>query len=199
MQGRALRHNDHGIDTSLAEQIVDPRFRLVHRAEAGHLDALFRSTDDRKLRDRLQIVLMAHRGRVRQDIATDLGIHRIGVTRWLNAYCQSGHDGLLPSKAKGKAAKIPDHLAEQIKAWVIAGPASCGLDRANWTHEELADHLYKTHGIKTSRSAMQRFCKKIDIRPYRPTYRFLRADPAKQTKAKGDLAGLKKTRMASLV
>jgi hypothetical protein len=41
---------------------------------------------------------------------------------------------------------------------------------------------------------MQRFCKKIGVRPYRPTYRFLRADPVKQEAAKEDLADLKKRR-----
>ena len=163
------------------------------QAEADRLEGLFRTTQDRKLRDRLQVVLMAHRGRAHQDIAADLGIHRIGVTRWLNAYCQGGLDGLLPKQAKGKAANIPDALADQVRRWVIDGPAACGLDRANWTHEELADHLLKTHGIKTSRSAMQRFCSKIDIRPYRPTYRFLRGDAAKQEAAKEDLAALKKS------
>src|SRR5438270_9647201 len=125
-------------------------------AEADHLERLFRSTDDRKLRDRLQIVLMAHRGRPRQDIARDLGIHRISVTRWLNAYCERGLDGLGPRKAKGNTAKIPAALADAIRRWVIDGPAQQGLDRANWTHEELADHLFKTHSIKTSRSAMHR-------------------------------------------
>jgi transposase len=163
------------------------------QAEADRLEELFRSTRDRKLRDRLQIVLMAHRGRPRQDIASDLGIHRIGVTRWLNAYCERGLDGLLPKRAKGRAAQIPDTMADEIRRWVIDGPAACGLDRANWTHEELAGHLLKTRGIQTSRSAMHRFCAKIDIRPYRPTYRFLRADPAKQEKAEEDLAGLKKS------
>jgi transposase len=163
------------------------------RAEADRLEELFRSTSDRKLRDRLQIVLMAHRGRAHQDIAADLGIHRIGVTRWLNAYCQGGLGALAPRKPKGKAASIPEGLADEIKAWVIGGPVSCGLDRANWTHEELAGHLFKTHGVKTSRSAVQRFCAKIDIRPYRPTYRYLRGDPAKQAAAKEDLAGLKKS------
>lgn len=163
------------------------------QAEADRLEGLFRSTEDRKLRDRLQIVLMAHRGRPRKDIATDLGIHRIGVTRWLNAYCERGLDGLFPKKAKGNTAKIPAQLAGEIRRWVIEGPAACGLDRANWTHEELAENLFKTHGVKTSRSAMHRFCAKIDIRPYRPTYRFLRADPAKQEEAKEDLTGLKKS------
>ena len=52
---------------------------------------------------------------------------------------------------------------DEVKKWVIEGPAEQGLDRANWTHEELADHLLKTKGIRTSRSAVQRFCAKIDI------------------------------------
>lgn len=161
--------------------------------EVDRLEALFRSTEDRKFRDRLQIVLMAHRGRARQDIATDLGIHRIGVTRWLNAYCGGGLGALAPKKRKGKAASIPDSMAGEIRRWVIDGPAACGLDRANWTHEELAGHLKTTHGIKTSRSAMQRFCSGIDVRLYRPTYRFLRADAAKQEAAKEDLEALKKS------
>ena len=156
--------------------------------EADRLDALFRSTADRKLRDRLQIVLMAHRGRQHQDIAADLGVHRKTVTRWLNAYCAGGLDALRPKKAPGKPGKIPAALADEVRQWVIDGPAKPGLDRANWTHEELADHLRKTKGIQTSRSAVQRFCSRIDIRPYRPTYHHERGDPAKQAGAKENLA-----------
>jgi hypothetical protein len=33
-------------------------------------------------------------------------------------------------------------LADEIRRWVIEGPAQQGLDRAGWTHEELADQLY---------------------------------------------------------
>ena len=98
-----------------------------------------------------------------------------------------------PRKAPGKSGTIPADLADEVKRWVIGGPASQGLDRANWTHEELADHLLKAKGIRTSRSAVQRFCSRIGIRPYRPTYRFLRADPAKQAKAREELADLKKS------
>jgi transposase len=177
---------------------VDPEQEaaMIHiqlsQAETDRLEEQFRSTQDRKLRDRLQIVLMAHRGRPRKDIAKDLGIHRIGVTRWLNAYCERGIEGLLPSKAKGCAPSIPAAMTDEIRRWVIEGPAKQGLDRANWTHEELADHLFKTHGVKTSRSAMHRFCNRVGIRPYRPTYRYLRGDPDKQAQAQEDLAGLKK-------
>jgi transposase len=160
------------------------------QAEADRLESLFRSTDDRTLRDRLQIVRMAHRGRARQDIAADLGVDRRAVTRWVNAYCDRGLDGLRPRKPGGKAGHIPAALADEVKQWVIGGPASQGLDRANWTHEELADHLLKAKGIRTSRSAVQRFCSKIDIRLYRPTYRHDRGDPGKQARAEEELVAL---------
>jgi transposase len=161
-------------------------------AEIEQLEQTFRTTEDRKLRDRAQIVLLAQRGHQHQDIAAALCIHRRSVQRWLNAYLERGLDGLIPRKAKGAAGKIPPQMADEIKQWVIGGPAQQGLDRANWTYEELADHLFKTHGIRTSRSAMHRFCSRIAIRPYRPTYRYLRGDPVQQAQAKEDIADLKK-------
>lgn len=160
--------------------------------EVVGLDREFRRADDRKYRDRVQIILMAHRGRKYQDIAADLGVNRRTVNRWINAYLDRGLDALRPRKARGAEPKIPPDLAGVVRGWVIGGPAKQGLDRANWTHAELADHLLKTQGIRASRSAMQRFCSKIGIRVYRPTYRFLRADPAKQARAQEELAALKK-------
>ena len=44
-------------------------------------------------------------------------------------------------------------MAEGVRRWVIEGPAKQGLNRANWTHAELAEHLYRLHGIRASRSA----------------------------------------------
>lgn len=166
------------------------RIHLSDR-EASRLEQAFLQATDRKLRDRLQIIRLAHRGRPHQDIAADLGITPRTVQKWLNAYLDRGLDGLKPRKAKGQAPAVPDHLAPEIRRWVIEGPAGQGLDRANWTHAELADHLRKTHGITASRSAMQRFCRRHGIRPYRPTYRHLRGDPVKQAQAAEELADLR--------
>ena len=160
-------------------------------AEAERLEQAFRQESEAKFKDRIQIVRLASRNRPHQDIAQDLATTPRSVQRWLNAYLERGLDGLRPHKAKGRQPGIPAEMAEVIKRWVIEGPAKQGLDRANWTHEELVDHLYKTHGIRTSRSAMQRFCRKIDIRVYRPSYRFLRGIPEKQAQARKDIAELK--------
>src|SRR5438270_6501644 len=160
-------------------------------AEAESLERAFRRATDRKHFDRLQIVRLAHRGRKHRDIAADLGITPRTVQRWLNRYLEPGLAGLRPRKAKGAQAKVPPEVAEEVRRWVIEGPAKQGLDRANWTHAELADHLLKTHGVSASRSAMQRFCRKLGIRPYRPTYHYLRGDPDKQAQAREDLADLR--------
>jgi transposase len=159
--------------------------------EARRLEQAFLQATDRKFRDRLQIVRLAHRGRPHQDIAADLGITPRTVQTWLNAYLDGGIEALRPRKARGHDPAIPAHVAGEIRRWVIEGPAAQGLDRANWTHAELADHLRKTHGTSASRSAMQRFCRQHDIRPYRPTYRHLRGDPVKQAVAVEELAELR--------
>jgi transposase len=168
------------------------RIRLSD-ADVGRLEQALRGSDDPKFRTRLQIVLMAHRGRAHQDIATDVAVVPRTVQRWLNTYLADGLEGLRPKTAKGQPPSIPMSRADEVKRWVIEGPAPQGLDRANWTYAELADHLKRVHGIRTSRSAVQRFCAAIGIRPYRPSYRYLRADPLKQAKARQELAELKKS------
>jgi transposase len=168
------------------------RIRLPQQ-ESQRLDPAFRQETDPKYRDRIQVVRLANRDRPHKDIAQDLAVTPRTVQRWLNAYLERGLDGLRPRKAKGAAGKIPAELADEVKRWVIEGPAAQGLDRANWTHEELADHLLKTKGIRTSRPAVGRFCRKLGIRLYRPSYHYERGKPEKQAQARQDLAGLKKS------
>ena len=166
--------------------------------ELSRLRQTFRSTDDRRLRDRAQVVLLAHGGRPHQGIAADLAISPRSGQRRLDAYLDRGTDGLRPRRAPGAKPKLTADLAPLLRQWVIGGPVGQGLDRANWTYAELADHLFKAEGIRVRKSAMQVFCSRHDIRPYRPTYRFLRGDPAKQAAARDEFAGLgKKPRPAN--
>jgi transposase len=162
--------------------------------ELTALQQTFRDTADRRLRDRAQIILLAQRGRAHQAIAEDLSISPRTVQRWLNAYREHGLDGLRPRTAPGAKPKLTADLGPVLQQWVLDGPVKQGLDRANWTYAELADHLYKVKGLRVRKSALQVFCHKHDIRPYRPTYRFLRGDPVKQAAAREDLAALKKKR-----
>jgi transposase len=137
--------------------------------EQGTLEQTFQTTADRRLQDRCQAVLMAHRGRKRKAIADDLGVHRTTVKKWWEQYRARGVEGLRVQRAPGKPRRIPEALVATIVDWVKAGPQGCGLNRANGTYEELAVQLYRTTGIALKRTALRDFCRRHEIRPDRPT------------------------------
>jgi transposase len=114
------------------------------------LEHTFKTTADRRLRDRCQALLMADRGRRHHQIAEDLRVTPRTLQRWLNAYCTRGLDGLRIRWAPGRAPRIPETLAPEIVAWVKQGPAGCGLARANWTAAALATYLYQRQGIASA-------------------------------------------------
>jgi transposase len=161
-------------------------------SEKLELEQMFKTTADRRLRDRCQAVLMAARGRARHQIAQDLSVHRTTLRLWWQSYRERGVQGLPIQWAPGQPARIPVELAPTLVAWVQGGPASCGLQRANWTYAELVTYLYQQTGIVTSETAMREFCHRHQIRPYRPTYRYLRGDPQRQAQAQSELTELKK-------
>ena len=161
-------------------------------SQEQELEQVFKSTLDRRLRARCQAVLMAARGRARHEIAQDLGIHRTTLRLWVQSYRAQGLAGLPIQWAAGPQARIPEEWAPRIVTWVKGGPASCGLQRANWTYAELAAYLYQQAGISVSEITRREFCHRHQIRPYRPTYRYLRGNPQRQAEAKAELGELKK-------
>ena len=166
----------------------------LNNHDRQQLEHTFKTTTDRRLRDRCQAILMADRGRRHHQIADDLRVAPRTLHRWLNAYHTENLDGLRIHGAPGHAPRIPESLAPEIGVWVKHGSAGCGLDRANWTAAELATCLYQTRGIAVSERTMRAFCTTHGIRPYRPTYPYLKGDPAQQETARQALETCKKSR-----
>src|SRR5262245_29571475 len=166
----------------------------LSREEYAAVEQKFKSSTDRRVRARCQAVLMAHRGRKRQASAEDLGVHRTTVKKWLERYRAQGVKGLQARRAPGNPPRIPAALAPTIVEWVKSGPQRWGLNRANWTSDELAAPVYRTTGSRIKRTALREFCQRQQIRPYRPTSRYLRGDPQRQATAQAELAERKKKR-----
>ena len=78
------------------------------------LEHTFKTTTDRRLRDRCQALLMADRGRRHHQIAEDLRVTSRTLQRWLNAYRTEGLDGLTIHWAPGRVPRIPESLAPEI-------------------------------------------------------------------------------------
>jgi transposase len=161
--------------------------------EREQLEILFTTTTDRRLRNRCQAILMAARGRRHAHIAEDLHVTTRPPQRWLNAYRQQRLDGLRIQCAPGQAPLIAATRAPDILTWIKQGPAGCRLDRANWTYAELATYLYQTVGLSVSETTLRTFCTKHGVRPYRPTYQYLKGDPDKRQVAHQERKAFKKS------
>jgi Homeodomain-like domain len=109
--------------------------------ERQQLEHPFKTTADRRLRDRCQALLMADRGRRHHQIAEDWRVTARTLPRWLHAYRPGGLAGLTLHWGPGRAPHMPEPLAPASVAWVKQGPAGGGLDRANGTAAERAPSL----------------------------------------------------------
>lgn len=90
--------------------------------EQGQLEQMFKTTTDRRLRDRCQAVLMASRGRKRKTIAQDLGVHRTTVRLWLKQYQEHGLEGLPIHWAPATQGGFP-------RRWDLQSKAGCKMGR----------------------------------------------------------------------
>lgn len=69
-------------------------FRILLNAEEyAAVEQQYKTVTDPRVRDRCQAVLLAHRGRQRQAIAEDVGVHRTTVKKWLDRHRTRGLDG----------------------------------------------------------------------------------------------------------
>ena len=168
------------------------RIRLT-ATERAHLAQLFKTTHDRRLRDRCQALVMAHRGRKRKTIAPELGVHRTTVRLWLKQYDAQGVEGIPIPWGPRQRGRLPETLAPTMQEWVQAGPQGCGLERAHGTYEALATYLYQSTGMAVTRTAMRVCCQRHDRRPYRPPSRSLRGAPEKPPAARAELPALQKS------
>ena len=166
----------------------------LHDQERQPLEERFTTTPDRRLRTRYQAMLLASRGRRHRQIAEDLSLSGRTRQRWLHAYPAQGLAGLTPRWVPGRTAKIPEAMAPEILPWGQAGPAGCGLDRANGTSAALATDLSQTTGLAVRATTMRLSCQRHGVRPYRPTSRDLKAAPEEQARAAQDLQTFKKSR-----
>ena len=161
------------------------RIRLT-TAEQEQLEHTVKTTSDRRLRERCQAVLMASRGRKRQRHRPRFGGARTTVAE-AQADIRNGASRAYTSNGRQDnrgASQRP--WPRRSSSWVKDGPLpGCGLDRANWTYEELATYLYQAEGDCDQAHGDAELPERHGIRPYRPTYWYLRGDPRRSSRQRG--------------
>jgi transposase len=131
-----------------------------------------KGTLDRRVYQRLTVVLAVAAGKTREDVAEVLGVSLSQLGEWLRVYRQDGLDGLCEIRNKGDPGKLTPPQVEQLKQRV-----STGCFRSS---DQIRDWIGATYGVGYSPSGVKDLLKRIGVSYHKVSGFLWKADPDEQ-------------------
>ena len=158
--------------------------------EQDYLTSLIKTrTIQAQVVDRARILLWKSEARSDKSIADSLGISINTVRRCVNQYLSNGIDlALFDEERSGR----PPEITDDAKAWIVSiacqKPCELGYAAELWTLSALHKHI-QTYAeqagyprLKTvTKPWLQKYLKKMDIKPFKIKYYLERKDPDFET------------------
>ena len=140
---------------------------LEHRVKV-QLRRLRRSTSDKGLAMRCQIVLRTAKGRRRREIADGVGCSVSWVDRVLSRWRALGSAGLADRREDNGQLKLDEAYLARLYEVVDDSPRDYGYSRPTWTTELLAKVMAQETGVRVHRATMSLALRRIGARLGRP-------------------------------
>jgi transposase len=145
--------------------------RMVLKLERGvkvKLRRLRRSTKDKGLATRCQIILLAGRGRSQSAIADSLGCSRSWACEVIQRFGEFGIAGLCDRREDNGQVKLDGRFLSVLYDTIDESPQDYGFLRPTWTRELLVKVMAEKTGVKIHPATMSRALAKIGARRGRP-------------------------------
>jgi transposase len=134
-------------------------------------------------------------GRRVTDIATEAGVTRGSVNRWLQWYDVDHIDGLRTRVAEGPVPKLTEEQREALTVIIELGPIQAGYQSGVWTGPMIGDLIEQRFGVRYHNHHVPRLLHQLRFSVQRPRKRLARADLARQeTWLRETLPAIKKKR-----
>jgi len=147
------------------------------------LEELYRTTKDVRIRQRVQIVLLAAEKKlVAAEIAEIVRLDEQSVRRWLKRYIAEGIEGLKDAPRPGAPATVTEEYRAKLVSAVRRRPRSIGQPFSLWTCQRLADYLAEETGIRVSDETVRRYLEIEGIVLSRPQHTISSPDPDYEVK-----------------
>jgi transposase len=130
--------------------------RPFYHQELALLQGLAASTSlPVSLRDRAQMILLAHQGLSRPQIARQLGYRNDTVRTWWGRFNEGGVLGLFDLARPGAPRRLSVAQALLVIELAVTPPATLGLPFASWSLGKLRRFLRQGHGLGLSKEALR--------------------------------------------
>lgn len=166
----------------------------AHGYTVRALRQLEKKTPKAGIRLRLMAVRLVWEGYPAASAADILGVSARTVSTYVRAWNVGGPEALVPRHSPGQPTKIPCAIEAEILTALESSPAAVGYGiAANWDSRVLQAFIRDRYEITMSRGGLRRWLHRHGFSWTRPTYVLAKADPARQTEFRTELAALKKT------
>jgi transposase/transposase-like protein len=139
-----------------------------------------RHSSSQALALRCRIVLLSAEGRTDRDVAGELGVNPVTVSKWRHRFVDDRLDGLIDAPRPGAVRTISDEVVEAV---VVDTLESAPKDATHWSTRSLA----RKHGI--SRQSVSEIWRAFGLKPWREDSFKVSPDPLFVEKIR-DLVGL---------
>ncbi len=113
-------------------------------------------------RQRIEIMLLADRGKSQAEICAELGCSKDTARYWITM-AQTGLAHKWKEISVGRPKKFDEEYLQRLKELVTSNPSNYGYSFQTWTAEYLSKHLENEFGIKLSARHINRLLKKMGL------------------------------------
>jgi transposase len=113
-------------------------------------------------------------------IATDFGVTRGSVNRWLQWYDADHVEGLRTTVAEGPAPKLNERQRAELADVIECGPIEAGYQAGVWTGPMIGDLIEQRFGVRYHNHHVPRLLHQLGFSVQRPRKRLARADLERQ-------------------
>ena len=128
---------------------------------------------------RLAAARLLRSGRMTQaEIAREMGVSRVSVTRWKQRLAETGLAGLRRRTPAGRASRLSAAQWQQLGRILDRGARAAGFDTERWTLRRIAAVVERTFGVQYHFRSLGRALRAQGFSPQQPIARARERDDA---------------------
>jgi transposase len=158
------------------------QIRQIGPKEMAELETLYRQTKDVRIRERVQIILLAAEGMIAPEIAKIVRRNDQTVRTWIVRFNAEGIAGLYDAPRSGAPPRVTPEYRERLLVVVRQRPRALERPYSMWTLQRLADFMAEETGQRFSTVTVSRILAAHDIVLSRPQHKVSSSDPEYEVK-----------------
>jgi len=150
------------------------------KRQKGKVEELYRTTNNPRLKERYQALLLADEGWLAGKIRKVVRKNILTVRKWLRDYQKQGLPGLNIGHGPGRPARISKKQKQSLVRVACRSPRFSGYSFNIWTCRNLGIFLNQRFNVQLSPERIRKILHQEEVVMKKPTYLYMKQKPKKK-------------------